>query len=81
MIIDAILERRSGGEYGPKQMRYLYDEAMLFGFADLASALDGGDGKAIANALCRYVDIQGYGHAELREFIKNANWVAQGGKQ
>lgn len=77
MIIDAILERRSGGEYGPKQMRYLYDEAMLFGIADLASAIDGGDSNAIAKALCHYVDVQGYGQDGLLEYIIGENWVAE----
>ena len=63
MIIDEILDfkyfRENNQKYEP-DMKYMYDEAMLFGIDYLAEALDNGNNNDIQKALCRYIEENNY---------------------
>ena len=72
MIIDAILDAKEDGEH--MGLKYLYDQAMFFGFHPLASAIDLGDNSNIQRELCEYIDSEGY-NSELKEFINTFDWV------
>lgn len=75
MIIDFILDLKDGyEEINFDNMKYIYDEAMLFGFDYLSKALDEGSNKDIQNALCRYVIENDY-NTKLCEFIKKQNFL------
>ena len=78
MIIDEILDFKYfvetyGLENVEPDMKYIYDEATLFGFDYLAEALDNGDNQDIQKALCRYIDDNNY-PAYLLAFINSINW-------
>ena len=76
MIIDEILDfkyfRENKQKFEP-DMKYIYDEAMEFGFDYLAEALDNGNNNDIQKALCRYVDENEYNPA-IKDFINQINW-------
>lgn len=75
MIIDTIIDRRDGCAYGPDDMRYMYDEAEMFGFIDLARALDSGSDDEIRRELCRYIDDGGY-RQEIKSYVNAVDWIA-----
>lgn len=84
MIIDVILDRRAYerkdkifGWYGEKQFRDLYDYAMSFEFHYLARAIDGGTEKDVKDALCRYIDENGY-RPSIKRFVRSVNWIPAG---
>ena len=77
MIIDIILERKDHDDAiygGLEDARTLYTNAMLFGFLDLARALDSGTEEDVKRELCRYIDTQGY-DPSLKEYINSVMWV------
>ena len=80
MIIDAILDRRDAAKDGgfalwtANNVRYIYREAMLFGFSYLSAALDGGTEEQIKDALCRYIDENGYNPA-IKDFVRSVRWL------
>lgn len=76
MIIDEILNAKDGEWFDLKNM---YDQAMFFGFFDLASAIDGGENKDIQRNLCKYIDSEEY-NTELKYFINNFDWLKQQNK-
>lgn len=75
MIIDAILDRRGGDPYGVEEMKYMYDEAVLFGFDALARALDTGRNADVQRELCAYVDDGEYDPG-IKEYVMSADWIA-----
>ena len=75
MIIDAILDRKYGIEYTRESMRYIYDEATMFGYDELARALDGGSNADIIRELCKYIDDNNY-NPEIKKYVKANNWVS-----
>lgn len=80
MIIDLILDRRDGVPYDDafEKCAYLYEEAQIFHFDELAQALDGGTESDVRNALCRYVDANGYGHIPgIKEYIRSVRWLPE----
>ena len=75
MIIDSILDRRDCGvPYGVAELRYIYDEAMIFGFHDLARAIDGGTEKDVKRELCAYIDNNGY-RKSIKRYVNKVNWL------
>ena len=83
MIIDEILDRRDEDESGVKaewteeSLRYVYDEAMEFHFDYLSRAIDGGTEADIRQALCRYIDENGYS-PEIKEYVNSVRWLPKG---
>lgn len=73
MIIDEILDVRDGFKQTP-DLKYMYDEATLFRFNDLARALDCGSNKDIQKALCDYIIDCEY-NPEICEFINTFDWL------
>ena len=74
MIIDAICDILDGDTITYNLLKYIYDEAMLFGFDYISRALDEGDNRDIQNALCRYVIENDY-NTNLCDFIKTQNFL------
>lgn len=82
MIIDAILDRRDDNRDGndrwtEEELRYVYDEATYFGFDYLSRAIDGGEDKDIAEALCRYVD-EGKYPPSIKRYVRSKKWLPEG---
>ena len=82
MIIDSILDRRADNKDGfdkwtVDDLRYVYDEAMSFKFDYLASAIDGGTNKDIQEALCRYIDENGY-RPSIKRYVRSVEWIPKG---
>ena len=81
MVIDVILDRRGGGKEGYKdwynidKLRDIYDYAVANGWDYLASAIDCGTEEDIQNALCVYIDSNGY-NPELKDYIRSVKWDA-----
>lgn len=76
MIIDLILDRRAGDPYNPREAyRYIQEEESIF-FDDfpISRAMDGGEEEDVKEALCNYVDSQGYPH-EICDYINSVNWL------
>jgi hypothetical protein len=76
MIIDVILDRRSGVKYALHEMGRLYVYAMDFKFWDLADALDNGDNEDIQRELCQYISDENY-CSTIIDYINSVNWVAE----
>ena len=74
MIIDTILDRKSGSNYVIETMKYMYDEAMIFKFFQLASALDCGNENDIKRELCNYIVNNNYPR-ELCNYINSVKWA------
>lgn len=74
MIIDAILERKDGEAYTRKSLKYIYDEAMIFEFHDLARAIDSGNEEDIKRELCAYIDNNGY-PKNIKKYVKKVDWL------
>ena len=82
MIIDSILDRRADNKDGfdkwtVDDLRYVYDEAMEFGFDYLSRAIDGGTEKDVVEALCRYIDENGY-RPSIKKYVKSRKWLPKG---
>ena len=84
MIIDVILDRRDYekkdkdfGWYGAEQFRDLYDYAVSFGFDNLARAINGGTEKDVVEALCRYIDENGY-RPSIKRYVRSVRWIPDG---
>lgn len=75
MIIDTILDRRDGCAYGHDDMTYMHEDAEMFGFSDLACALDSGSDDDIRRELCRYIDDGGY-LQDLKKYVNSVDWIA-----
>jgi hypothetical protein len=76
MIIDVILDRRSGVKYTVNEMRSLYVYAMDFKLWDLAEALDNDDNEDIQRELCQYISDENY-CSTIIDYINSVNWVAE----
>lgn len=81
MIIDVILDRRTYecedqdfGWYDEEQLREIYDSAVYFHLDYLARAIDGGTEKDVKNALCRYIDENGY-RPSIKQYVCSVNWI------
>lgn len=75
MIIDAILDRRAVPEaYTLRDIKYIVDEAEIFGFDYIIKAFQSDNNKAVQEALCKYIDEQNY-NPEIKEFVTNIEWV------
>jgi len=84
MIIDVILDRRDYEQkdknfvwYGAEQFRALYDYAVSFGFDNLARAVDCGTDKDVVEALCRYIDVNGY-RPSIKRYVRSVKWIPDG---
>ena len=82
MIIDSILDRRADNKDGfdkwtVDDLRYVYDEAMSFKFNYLSRAIDGGTNKDIQEALCRYIDENGY-RPSIKRYVRTKDWLPKG---
>lgn len=80
MIIDAILDRKDAiqakepDRWTVEDLRNVYDQAMFWEFDYLSRAIDGGTEKDVQDALCRYIDEQGY-NPRFKRFVKTHTWV------
>ena len=92
MISDMILEMKEAGARTCTRadLRYIYDEAGIFGFDEIARAIDGGENADIARELCEYwkMDRDGFGPEinarknahpltlEVLDYIRSVDWLA-----
>lgn len=86
MIIDKILDRYNDNKQGfdgydfYDDGQYIYNEAMDFGFLDIARAFDSGTNKDCQRVLCDYL-VNGYGYDKSEfgknvcNYVKNVKWV------
>lgn len=74
MIIDIICDRKQFGYYdGPQS---IYDYAEDFGEYPIIRAFDSGKENDIKEALCAYIDYEGY-NPELKQYINSVNWLEE----
>ena len=76
MIIDAILDRRNGAAYDPKEF---YDyvsgwNGMNSEYEDIARALDCGEENDVKRLLCEYIRNNEYSLA-LCSYIRSVDWL------
>lgn len=78
MIIDLILDRKDGFGYDAKEAYdYINKEEQMFQLdSGIAKAMDCGTNKDVQEALCRYIDGQGYNH-NLCKYIRSVRWVEE----
>lgn len=81
MIIDLILDRKDGEEYGELYDPHLfYRECMQYnrvftGIADgITRAMDFGEEHDVQRELCNYITENGYNPA-ICEYINSRNWL------
>lgn len=76
MIIDLILDRKDGSLYDVnKAYKYIKEETELFGLDnDIVEAFEKVDNTLIQQALCKYIDNQGY-NSEIKDYINSVNWL------
>ena len=72
MIIDEILDLKDGYKK-EVDLDYIYNEAKIFNFDDLAEAIENGNNKDIQRALINYITTQNY-NSSLVEFIKKTTF-------
>lgn len=76
MIIDMILDRKDGFPYDARKA-YDYvsheEQTIKMGYG-IARAMDSGTNADVQEALCKYVEEQGY-NANLCKYILSVNWV------
>lgn len=73
MIIDLILDRKDGVPYSPEQFyRDVFDYGEI-GW-DITRALDAGTENQVKQALCQYIDNQGYSE-HIKSFVNSVNWL------
>jgi hypothetical protein len=74
MVIDLILERKSGAPYSASQF---YREACAYGeiAGEITHAMDTGINKEIQKALCFYVLGNDY-NLEICEYVNAEDWLA-----
>lgn len=75
MIIDVILDRKCGCDYTPSALIRYTDEG-VYGtdFRYILEAFWTGRNSAVQDALCRYIDTQGY-NPEIKDYVKLENWL------
>ena len=73
MIIDLILERKDEAPYSPEQF---YRDVLNYGEIGWAitRALDAGTENQVKQALCQYIDNQGYSE-HIKDFVNSVNWL------
>ena len=78
MIVDMILDRKYGcvPYDAARSMKYMYDEATIFGMTELARALDGGTEEDVKRELCNYIDNEGY-RPSIKTYINRHNWTGE----
>lgn len=77
MIIDLILDRKSGEAYEPRE--FYYD---VVGYGEIwpdlawpiARAIDEGTEQDVKNELCAYIDKAGY-NTVIKEYINSVEWL------
>ena len=75
MIIDAILDRRACPQYyGEEEIKYILEEADIFGFNEIIRAFNTGDNRNVQNALCDYIDNNEY-NPDIKAYIRSVNWL------
>lgn len=76
MIIDCILDAVDFGEYNPKEFYdYLteYYSNSVYSKA-IARALDSGTNEDIQEAICQYIDANGF-NTDIKIKVKSFNWL------
>lgn len=73
MIIDLILNRKDEALYSPEQF---YKDVFNYGEIgwDITRALDAGTENQVKQALCQYIDNQGYSE-HIKDFVNSVNWL------
>ena len=77
MIIDLILDRKETGVYDPHDF---YRGVMTYRnvtphLADtIASAMDSGTNEDVQDALCEYIDCNGYAES-VKKYILSKDWI------
>lgn len=80
MIIDAILDRKmdemdGNNEFNAQNfVKYVEEEAEIFGFKKLEKAAKDNDESEMKAALCEYIDAGGY-PANLKEYVAGKYWT------
>ena len=77
MIIDAILDRKACPQYyGKEEIKYILEEADIFGFNEIIRAFASKEEKFVQDALCNYIDNNGYNPA-IKDYIRSVNWLEE----
>jgi hypothetical protein len=74
MLIDLILDRKSGESYNPKA---LYNYLMGYdyeSYQSISRAMDSAGEEEVKRALCSYIITQGY-NLEIMSYILSVNWL------
>lgn len=76
MIIDLILDRKAGCLYDVnKAYKYIKEESEILGLDnDIVEAFEKADNALIQQALCKYIDTQGY-NSEIKDYVNSVNWL------
>ena len=76
MIIDCILDAVDFGDYNPKEFYdYLTEYYSNSDYSKaIARALDSGTNEDIQEAICQYIDANGFSF-DIKEKVKSFNWL------
>ena len=77
MIVDLILDRMDGEEWGERyDPQEFYREAMGYGAIadDITRAMDYGTNEDVQSALCEYIIANEY-NPEICEYINSRDWL------
>ena len=83
MIIDAIMDRyaenrdKGTDSWDEEDYGLLIESAEYYGLDDVRKALDGRDEGDVKDALCCYVDDNGY-NPWIKDYIMSKEWVPEG---
>lgn len=78
MIIDCILDAVDFGEYDPKEFYdYLteYYSKSVYSRA-IARALDSGSNEDIQEAICQYIDVNGF-DSSIKDKVRSFDWLSK----
>ena len=75
MIIDKICDAMDG-DYNPRDFyNYVSESESIFNSDwSISRSLDCGTNQDVQNALCKYIDVNGY-NPEIKKFINKFTWV------
>ena len=76
MIIDCILDAVDFGDYDPKEFYDYLTEYYSKSVQSkaIARALDSGTNEEIQDAICQYIDANGF-NADIKIKVKSFNWL------
>lgn len=75
MVIDKICDAMDG-DYNPRDFyEYVSESESIFNSDwSISRAMDSGTNADVQNALCKYIDVNGY-NPDIKTFINSFTWV------